>query len=114
MYVDMLAIENFRNYSKAEIAPSPNLTLVVGANAQGKTNLLEAFYCLTGFGSPRGQDQNLVMTGEDKAYLHGRVVRRERRLDIDIELRPGRGARALLNKTPVPGVRSLSEVLAAV
>ncbi len=114
MYVDALVLENFRNYNKAEIAPSPGLTLVVGANAQGKTNLLEAFYCLTGFGSPRGADANLVMTGAEKAFLHGRAQRGGRRLDIDIELRSGRGARALLNKTPLPGVRALSEVLAAV
>jgi DNA replication and repair protein RecF len=112
--VDALILENFRNYNKAEISPSPGLTLVVGANAQGKTNLLEAFYCLTGFGSPRGADANLVMTGAEKAFLHGRAERGGRRLEVDIELRAGRGARALLNKTPLPGLRALSEVLAAV
>jgi DNA replication and repair protein RecF len=114
LYVHALVLENFRNYNKAEIAPSPGLTLVVGANAQGKTNLLEAFYCLTGFGSPRGADANLVMTGAEKAFLHGKADRGGRRIEVDIELRPGRGGRALLNKTPVPGLRSLSEVLAAV
>ena len=114
MYVEALALEDFRNYPKAEIAPSRELTLVVGANAQGKTNLLEAIYCLTGFGSPRGTDANLVRTGTERALLHGRVVRDERKLEVDIEIKPGRGGRALLNKTPVPGMRALSEVVTAV
>jgi DNA replication and repair protein RecF len=114
VYVEALLLEAFRNYTKAEVNPSTGLTLVVGENAQGKTNLLEAFYCLSGFGSPRSADANLVMAGAEKAFLHGKAVRGERRLEIDLEMRAGRGVRALLNKTPLPGPRALSEVLAAV
>lgn len=102
MRVDELVLEDFRNYRRASVALSPRVNLVVGRNAQGKTNLLEAVYCLSGFGSPRSTDAALVREGADRALLHATVARSERRLTIDLELKPGRGTRALVNKTAAP------------
>lgn len=102
MRVDELVLEDFRNYERASVAFGPGINLVVGRNAQGKTNLLEAVYCLSGFGSPRSPDTALVRDGADRALLHALVNRRERRLTVDLELKPGRGTRALVNKTPAP------------
>lgn len=101
MRVDALALEDWRNYERQSVELSPGLNLVVGANAQGKTNLLEAVHCLSGFGSPRAADAALVRHGCERALLHGSVERRGRAVRIDLEVRPGRGTRALLNKTPV-------------
>ncbi|HYP22543.1 MAG TPA: DNA replication/repair protein RecF [Actinomycetota bacterium] len=101
MRVDALALEDWRNYERQSVDLSPGLNLVVGANAQGKTNLLEAAYCLSGFGSPRAADAALVRHGCERALLHASVERRGRTVRIDLEVRPGRGSRALLNKTPV-------------
>lgn len=44
MYVDTLDIHQFRNIRDAHLALAPHLTLVVGNNAQGKTNALEALH----------------------------------------------------------------------
>lgn len=101
MRVDALALEDWRNYERQSVDLAPGLNLLVGANGQGKTNLLEAVHCLSGFGSPRAADAALVRHGCERALLHASVERRGRTVRIDLEVRPGKGSRALLNKTPV-------------
>jgi DNA replication and repair protein RecF len=46
MVVSVLEIVNFRNLRKAVLQCSPNLNLIVGGNASGKTSVLEALYFL--------------------------------------------------------------------
>lgn len=113
MRVDAIALEDWRNYERQSVDLSPGLNLVVGANAQGKTNLLEAVHCLSGFGSPRAADAALVRHGCERALLHASVERRGRSVRIDLEVRPGKGTRALLNKTPVQP-RMLGDVCVSV
>ena len=114
MRVDRLVLEDFRNYTLARAEFDPGLNLIVGRNAQGKTNLLEGIYCLSGLGSPRGPDSTLVRDGAERALIHAEVARGERRIEADLEIRPGRGTRALVNKTPVPGLGALSELIVSV
>ena len=114
MRVETLDIEDFRNYHRAHVELAADVNLIVGRNAQGKTNLLEAVHCLSGLGSPRGTDSALVTDGCERALLHARVVRGDRRLAVDIELRPGRGTRALINKTPVSGSKALAALTTSV
>ena len=52
MYVDKIKLYNFRNYKLQEIKLSKNVNIIHGANAQGKTNILEAiFIASTGYSS---------------------------------------------------------------
>ncbi len=113
MRLEALELVDFRNYQQALVEFSEGSTLVMGRNAQGKTSLLEAVFCLSGLPSPRGSDQALVRQGADRALLHGRVRRGRRAVELDLELREGR-RRALINKTPVRSTRSLTEVMVAV
>jgi DNA replication and repair protein RecF len=113
--VDRLTLVNFRNYERAEVTFDAGFNLVVGDNAQGKTNLLEAVQVLSGLGSPRTGDLGaLVRTGAQVALLHAVVTRQGRNLCLDVELRAGRGTRALINRTPVAGARALGEVVTTV
>ncbi|MDQ4058491.1 MAG: DNA replication and repair protein RecF [Actinomycetota bacterium] len=121
MRVDHLVVEDFRNYRSARVDFAPGVNLVVGRNAQGKTNLLEAVHCLAGTGSPRSADAALVRDGAERALLHAQVARAPRAPDqparsmsVDIEIRPGRGTRALINKTPVSGGGALGALIASV
>ena len=113
MRLEALELVDFRNYQRALVEFSEGSTLVMGRNAQGKTSLLEAVFCLSGLPSPRGPDQALVRQGADRALLHGRVRRDRRAVELDLELREGR-RRALINKTPVRSARSLTDVMVAV
>jgi DNA replication and repair protein RecF len=112
--VGALGLEDFRNFERVEVELAPGLNLVVGRNAQGKTNLLESIYCLGGFGSPRAQDAVLVREGCDRALLHALVARSGRTVKVDVELRPGKGSRALINGTPVAGTGALGEISTSV
>ena len=114
MRVARLELEDFRNYVHGAVEFAPGLNLIVGPNAQGKTNLLEAVHCLGGLGSPRTQDSALVREGAERALLHADVTRGERNLRIDIEIRVGGGMRALINKTQVKATRMLGEVSVSV
>jgi DNA replication and repair protein RecF len=112
--VAALGLEDFRNFERVEVELASGLNLVVGRNAQGKTNLLESIYCLAGFGSPRAQDAVLVRDGCERALLHALVDRSGRTVKVDVELRPGKGSRALINGTPVASVATLGEISASV
>jgi DNA replication and repair protein RecF len=109
-----LELEDFRNYPRGSLEPAAGLNLVVGSNAQGKTNLLEAIHCLSGLGSPRTADAALVREGAERALLHADVTRSERTVRIDLEIVAGGRTRALVNKTAVRSVRSLGEVCVTV
>src|SRR5918996_828831 len=114
MRADRLVLEDFRNYHHEAIEFSPELNLVVGRNAQGKTNLLEAVYFLGGLGSPRVSDAGLVREGADRALLHADIARSTRAIHVDLEIRPGKGLRTLINKTPATGSRALRELIVGV
>ena len=100
MRLDRLQVTNYRNLENAELLPAPELTVLVGQNGQGKTNLLESIWMLTGGKSFRGsRDAELVRRGADFAILEGRVQAEERSQEIRIAVgmpgsqRPGRTAR---------------------
>lgn len=46
MFIQKLYLRHFRNYAEADVSFSPDVNLIRGNNAQGKTNLLEALYLL--------------------------------------------------------------------
>ena len=46
MRLRALHLRDFRNLAEVALTPSPRLTVLLGENGQGKTNLLEAVYLL--------------------------------------------------------------------
>ena len=65
-----LEVTNYRNIASARLEPGRELTVICGNNGQGKTNLLEAIWLLTGGKSFRGgKDAELVRRGETFAVL---------------------------------------------
>ncbi|MDQ3940025.1 MAG: DNA replication/repair protein RecF [Actinomycetota bacterium] len=114
MWIKRLGLEDFRNYDREAVDFAPGLNLIRGRNAQGKTNLLEAVHCLSGLGSPRSHDSALVRDGTERALVHAELERGARPLRIDVEIRPGRGTKALVNRTPIPRTRSLTEFVVTV
>ncbi len=68
--VEPPCVTDYRNLSAAVLEPAPQLTVLCGANGQGKTNLLEAVWLLTGGKSFRGaKDAELIRRGADFAVL---------------------------------------------
>jgi DNA replication and repair protein RecF len=59
--LNYLSLSNFRNYTRLELSLPDRLTVLQGANAQGKTNLLEAIHLLATGRSPRaGAERELI------------------------------------------------------
>ena len=77
MRVNWLAVQDFRNYTAAELHLAPDgLTVVIGENGQGKTNLLEALAWLATLTSFRGAPNDaLVRQGATSAFVRAEVDR---------------------------------------
>lgn len=114
MFVARLALEDFRNYGREEVEFAEGLNVVVGANAQGKTNLLEGVYWLGGLGALRSSESDVVRHGMERALLHALVTRKARQIRIDMEMKRSRSTRVLVNRTPVSGPRALRELATCV
>ena len=77
-----LTVENYRNIPFARLEPGRELTVICGDNGQGKTNLLEAVWLLTGGKSFRGgKDAELVRRGQPFAILEGCIEAADGRRD---------------------------------
>ena len=67
-----LEVTNYRNIASASLTPGRELTVICGNNGQGKTNLLEAIWLLTGGKSFRGsKDAELIRRGCDFSVIEG-------------------------------------------
>ncbi len=89
-----LSLANFRNYVRLDLDLAPEAVVVVGENAQGKSNLLEAIYCLATTKSFRaGSDRELInweAAGElAYARLSARVIRQSGPLRLDVSIAEG-------------------------
>ena len=74
MFLKSISVVNFRNYDNLELELSPNVNIIYGDNAQGKTNLLESIYFLAMTKSHRSFiDDNLIREGEKIAKIDGIV-----------------------------------------
>ncbi|HEX4866706.1 MAG TPA: AAA family ATPase, partial [Acidimicrobiales bacterium] len=74
MRVERLWLTDFRNYTAAELAPAPGLTAIVGANGEGKTNVLEAIAYLATLSSFRGAPgEALVRVGCAAAVVRSQL-----------------------------------------
>jgi len=108
VFVQHLSVADFRSWPRADLALEPGVSVLVGANGQGKTNLLEALGYLATLSSHRvGTDAPLIRAGADRAIVQAAVVSEGRQLVLEIELVPGRANRAKLNRAPVPRPRDL-------
>jgi DNA replication and repair protein RecF len=69
-----LRLRDFRNYAHADLMFGDGITVLIGANAQGKSNLLESVYTAALGRSPRAAaDVELVRFGQDRAYVRAGV-----------------------------------------
>ncbi len=71
MKLQQLVLKNFRNYQNFEVSFNADLILILGANAAGKTNLLESIYFLSRLKSFRAPDEFLINHTQDYFALQG-------------------------------------------
>lgn len=101
MFVSDLALSDYRNYREAVVRFDEGTVVILGANGQGKTNLVEAIAYLSTFSSHRvSADAALVRAGAPGAVVRAKVVRRDRPTVLELEIIAGRANRARVNRSP--------------
>lgn len=115
MHVAHLALHDFRSYPAVELELAPGATAFVGANGQGKTNLVEAIDYVAGLESHRiSSDAPLVRHGADQSVVRVDVRRDDRTARLEVEINPGRANRARVNGAVLPRTRDVIGILRSV
>ena len=115
MHLTRLALTDFRSYAQADLVLDPGVSTLLGANGEGKTNVVEAAGYVSTLGSHRvGTDAPLVRRGAERAILRAAVTSAERDSLVEIEINPGRANRARVNRVPVPRPRQVLGILRTV
>ena len=88
MKINSIILENFRNYKNLELDFDDSRNIIVGENAQGKTNLVEAIY-LTAFARSfrTNNSSDLIMFGESSARVSTDITSEDIDKNINIVIR---------------------------
>ena len=85
MYIKDIELHHFRNYEELKLDFHPNVNLILGMNAQGKTNLLESIYISSmGKSFRTSKDSDMIMFGNDFGRVKINAVKDY--LDTSVEL----------------------------
>ena len=116
MKLSELQLRSFRNYQELSLDFDPGVNLIIGDNAQGKTNLLEAIAFLGSGRSFRAQKtREMVLFGEDFSEIVGKVDAQNRQQSLRWLLFSGSRPRQLwLNGVKQKTAGNLSGVLPTV
>jgi DNA replication and repair protein RecF len=115
VHLRRLAVADFRSWERAELDLEPGVSVLVGPNGVGKTNLVEAVGYLATLGSHRvAGDAPLVRRGAERAVARATVVHEGRELTVELEIAPGRANRARVNRAPVARPRDVLGILRTV
>ncbi|BAL85224.1 putative DNA recombination and repair protein [Actinoplanes missouriensis 431] len=111
MHVRRVELTDFRSYERVAVDLEPGVSVLVGQNGMGKTNLIEALGYVATLDSHRvATDAPLVRAGATSAVIRCAIVHDGRELLVELEIVPGKANRARLNRSPV---RRPREVLGA-
>lgn len=110
MYINELTLTNYRNYTKEQVTFENNVNVILGENAQGKTNIMESIYVLGLAKSHRTtRDRELIYWDSEYAKIEGRVHKRNGPLTLEVVIST-KGKKVKLNRLEQ---RKLSEYIGA-
>ncbi|OLF90407.1 DNA replication/repair protein RecF [Bacillus licheniformis] len=85
MYIQNITLSSYRNYERLDLQFENKVNVIIGENAQGKTNLMEAIYVLAMAKSHRtSNDKELIRWDEDYAKIEGRVIKKNGSVPIQL------------------------------
>lgn len=90
MFLKSLELRNFRNYQSIDVNFHPLNNIIVGGNAQGKSNLIEAIYFLSHLKSKRTPIvKNLILNGSENTSVCGTITDGKRDAKVKIVMEDG-------------------------
>jgi DNA replication and repair protein RecF len=115
VYVEHLSLTGFRSYGQLDTAIEPGITVFVGPNGVGKTNIVEAIGYLATLSSHRvSTDKPLIAFGEERAIIRGRFVRGTQRTSVEVEINADAANRARINRSNPVRARDAAGILKTV
>ncbi len=109
MHIDSVALRDFRNYASLHLSLCPDLNVLCGENAQGKTNLLEAIYlCCLGKSHRTSRDVEMIRQGQQTAYAGVNVVRSDGPRHVEVLLSQSEKKRISISGV---SIRRMSELM---
>lgn len=115
MYVRRLTLHDFRSWDDVTVDLEPGVSVFVGRNGFGKTNLVEALNYLATLGSHRvATDQPLIRVGAESASVSATVHNAGRELTAEVDIIAGRANKARINTAPCRRPRELLGILQSV
>ncbi len=109
MFIKNIELKNFRNYEDFSIDFDKKVNLIVGKNAQGKTNLIEAIYISSiGRSFRTSHDSELIRFGEKSAFI--RVNAEKEVTDTRVEISISSNAKKFIKKDGT-SIRKTSQLL---
>ncbi|MET0958703.1 MAG: DNA replication/repair protein RecF [Psychrobacillus psychrotolerans] len=97
MYIERLELKDFRNYDSIEMNFSSKINVLIGENAQGKTNLMESLYVLSMAKSHRtSNDKELIRWDADYGKIKGDIQKKYGHLPLELILSK-KGKKAKVN-----------------
>jgi DNA replication and repair protein RecF len=100
VYLEQLSLIDFRSYAQVDLVLEPGVTVLVGSNGIGKTNLMEAIGYLATLSSHRvSSDAPLLRFGTERAMIRAKLVRGVQSTVLELEINGNRANRARINRS---------------
>ncbi|MET3683821.1 DNA replication and repair protein RecF [Alkalibacillus flavidus] len=85
MHIENITVEHYRNYDSLSLQFDRQINVIIGENAQGKTNLMEAIYVLAFTKSHRtSKDKELVKWDSEYGKIKGSIFKRNRTFPLEV------------------------------
>lgn len=109
MFLKRLVLVNYRNYEYQIFQPNSKWNILVGNNAQGKTNLLESIYLSArGASFKSGRDREIIRIGERSAYVRAEIDRNGKEKIVEVKLSMVDRKRVRINEIEIDNLRELT------
>ncbi len=115
MLITNLNLTNYRSYSTLDLTLNPGVSIFVGKNGEGKTNIAEAVLYLTFLSSHRATGNTpLIKLGNQSAYVRAKVKFPEREILVELEINIDKANRAKVNQNQVRSQKEIFGIVQAI
>ena len=115
MLITTLNLTNYRSYSTLDLNLGGGVTIFVGKNGEGKTNIAESILYLTFLNSHRASGNTpLVKLGANAAYIRAKVKYPEREILVELEINIDKANRAKINQNPTRSQKEIFGIVQAI
>jgi DNA replication and repair protein RecF len=115
VHIESIRLKSFRNYSDREIYPSPGLTVLIGINASGKTNVIEAVQIVTsGRSFRRPKWDEVIKWDEDSAMISANLSSATTSSKVEVVIKRGAQRTFRLNGLAKKRVSDVAGILPVV